>query len=105
MVISVVEAEEHRDSPAPTRLDSACSRCLSETNSEFKELGLSSHLWQRAFPREDSMMVVLSQISLMLSAIKLQRNFQKWGAAYNSSQNLNYKKSYIEVKRTLDSLI
>lgn len=51
------------------------------------------------------MMVVLSQISLMLSAIKLQRNFQKWGAAYNSSQNLNYKKSYIEVKRTLDSLI
>ena len=41
----------------------------------------------------------------MLSAIEFQRNFQKWGAAYNSSQNLNYKKSYIEVKRILDSLI
>ena len=41
----------------------------------------------------------------MLSAIEFQRNFQKWGAAYNSSQNLNYKKSYIEVKRILDSLV
>lgn len=39
MVISVVEAEEHRDFPAPTSLDSGCSRCLSETNPEVQRTG------------------------------------------------------------------
>lgn len=50
-------------------------------------------------------MVVLSQIALMLSAVEFQRNVQKWGAVYNSTQNLNYKKSYVEVIKILDALI